>query len=436
MPFGKMASPSIGEPDTSSNRDQLHSVVGGNLPSSSITSSASSTSLSNPPRLSTTSSSQFTAASSQTHTSEYNPNDVAERTYNSDEWFAKFHDPTDFDFFHASNSLPSRADLDAAGELPVYDLEGRAHPFKSLYSGPRHQGQRQLIIFLRHFYCGVSLQSPSSDLLPHPLLTSHQACQAYLRALTTAFPPATTFPTPTSVTIISCGSATSLPFYRARITMPAHFSLYTDHSRLLYRALGMDTAGGMKFGSRPEYCGDESGLQTLTGTFRQIGKAGFKHGTHGGSFKQVGGEFLIEEGKVTWCHRMRNIRDHTEIKILKKALEAEEDGRVAMENVPEELEVGRESWERTASLSTTNSAWEIGQAAAIWKKGGQILGSGEVELSSDGQLIKGGSAALKIIYPADTAKPILVKEVLDSKYRNAHTSLESGVTEYIDWDDF
>ena len=133
---------------------------------------------------------------------------------------------------------------------------------------------------------------------------------------------------------------------------------------------------------------------------------------------------------------MRNIRDHTEIKTLKKALEVDEDGRVAMENVPEEIELGRESWERTASLSTTNSAWEIGQAAAIWKKGGQILGSGEVELSSDGQLIKGASAALRIIYPADTAKPILVKEVLDSKYRNAHTSLESGVTQYIDWDDF
>ena len=160
-----MASPSVEELETSSNRDQL---VGGNLPSSSVTSSASSTSLSNPPRLSTTSSSQFTATSSQTHGSECNSNDVAESIYSPDDWFAKFHDPTDFDFFHTSNNLPTRADLDAAGEHPVYDLEGRAHPFKSLYSGPRHEGQRQLIIFLRHFYCGVSLQSPSSDLLQLP----------------------------------------------------------------------------------------------------------------------------------------------------------------------------------------------------------------------------------------------------------------------------
>lgn len=218
--------------------------------------------------------------------------------------------------------------------------------------------------------------------------------------------------------------------------MPPHFTLYTDPTRLVYRALGMDTAGGLKWGFRPEYLGDESGIQTFTGTFTQIAKAGFKHGTHGGSFRQVGGEFLIEEGKMTWCHRMRNIRDHTEIKVLRKVLEAAEDNGVLLQDVPEDTELGRESWERTASLSTTNSAWEIGQAAAIWKRGGQILGSGEVELLSDGQLIKGGQAALRIVYPGDTPKPRLVKEVLDSRYRNAHTSLESGVTEYIDWDDF
>lgn len=40
----------------------------------------------------------------------------------------------------------------------------------------------------------------------------------------------------------------------------------------------------------------------------------------GGDFKQVGGEFLFQEGKVTWCHRMRSTRDHAELPIVREQL--------------------------------------------------------------------------------------------------------------------
>ena len=40
----------------------------------------------------------------------------------------------------------------------------------------------------------------------------------------------------------------------------------------------------------------------------------------GGDFRQVGGEFVFEDGRVTFCHRMKNTRDHAEIPVVRKQL--------------------------------------------------------------------------------------------------------------------
>ena len=40
----------------------------------------------------------------------------------------------------------------------------------------------------------------------------------------------------------------------------------------------------------------------------------------GGDFRQVGGEFLFQNGKVTWCHRMRSTRDHAEFPVIRQQL--------------------------------------------------------------------------------------------------------------------
>ena len=53
-----------------------------------------------------------------------------------------------------SNKLPSKLDLAKVADLPVLDAAGKKHTFKSLYA---HDDQRRtLIIFIRHFFCGVS----------------------------------------------------------------------------------------------------------------------------------------------------------------------------------------------------------------------------------------------------------------------------------------
>ena len=40
----------------------------------------------------------------------------------------------------------------------------------------------------------------------------------------------------------------------------------------------------------------------------------------GGDYRQVGGEFLFQNGKVTWCHRMKYTRDHAEIPLVRQQL--------------------------------------------------------------------------------------------------------------------
>ena len=52
----------------------------------------------------------------------------------------------------AHYKLPDASTLKEAGELSIKDENGKEIQFKSLYEG---KPGRQLIVFIRHFYCGV-----------------------------------------------------------------------------------------------------------------------------------------------------------------------------------------------------------------------------------------------------------------------------------------
>lgn len=57
------------------------------------------------------------------------------------------------------NTIPSQALLRKVADVQVLDQDGKSRPFKSLYSGPMVAG-RVLVIFVRHFFCGVRYCSP------------------------------------------------------------------------------------------------------------------------------------------------------------------------------------------------------------------------------------------------------------------------------------
>lgn len=143
--------------------------------------------------------------------------------------------------------------------------------------------------------------------------------------------------------------------YQAETNCP--FPIYADPTKSLYDALGMLRT--LNLGSRPEYQrrGTVKGMfQSIRQGFVQLGKG---KAFMAGDMYQVGGEFLFEpvdsstpicspdereaedmfgrangnrlgvdgeEKRVTWCHRMRNTRDHAEIPELREVLGMDGEG--------------------------------------------------------------------------------------------------------------
>ncbi|KAF1918282.1 AhpC/TSA antioxidant enzyme-domain-containing protein [Ampelomyces quisqualis] len=194
-----------------------------------------------------------------------------------------------------TNDVPTAQDLDDVGDLLVLDAQGQSRPFKELYNAP-HIAPRQLIIFIRHFFCGN--------------------CQEFLRTLSSSMTPAAllALPTPTFITVIGCGKPELIPMYANTTSCP--FPIYADPTRKLYDLLGMTRT--LQLGSKPAYMHTSVLINSVQSIFQSLGTG--KHALQGGDFKQVGGEFLFEDGQCTWVRRMKNTRDHSEVVDLRHVL--------------------------------------------------------------------------------------------------------------------
>ena len=191
-----------------------------------------------------------------------------------------------------TEKLPSTSDLEKCEKMPVFNTLGESCVFKDLY-----QGNRTMVIFVRHFFCGMC-----QDFLSR---LSEEVSKESLKAARN----------PTSIIIIGCGQPELIKDYALRTRCP--FPIYADPSRKLYDLFGM-TSTLSQGGRRPNY--QSGGIFSIAAkSFFQGLSAGFG-ALKGGSFSQIGGEFLFENGKIVWCHRMKNTRDHTEIDDLKLLL--------------------------------------------------------------------------------------------------------------------
>jgi len=289
------------------------------------------------------------------HSAEHSVNVV-----DPDEWFAKFRSDSADQHEHITDECPDRATLAAAYNIPIYAADGSPMPFGQLYHQATAQHTRQLIIFIRHFYCG--------------------ACQAYLKAISDNITMQEYFsiPTPTSIVVIGCGHPELIPFYKLKTGCP--FPIYAEPTRALFKRLGMVLSVniGMK---RPEYMKDISPVAWAAGQLTTI-RRGVKARqaelnkskmeaserrkrqaqldnevaqleaieeaqsadsmtassfggedklairkrdvVKGGNIFQIGGEFLFEEGEVVWCHRMKNYRNHAEVSVIRRMLELDD----------------------------------------------------------------------------------------------------------------
>ena len=109
----------------------------------------------------------------------------------------------------------------------------------------------------------------------------------------------------------------------------------------------------------------------------------------GGDFYQVGGEFMFEDERVTWCHRMRNTRDHTEIPATRKILGLDGDAqREAPRRKRWSTGLGRTMSERRQSWSRSRSrqSKESSRPASVVM--GKVMEEGE-----KGEQASGGSGS-------------------------------------------
>ncbi|KAI0134497.1 hypothetical protein BJ170DRAFT_679385 [Xylariales sp. AK1849] len=280
------------------------------------------------------------AASSPTGTSDTNTANGARSSTTTTTAPLKNDDVNPIDFqgdVQTNNDLPSQESLRKLEKYTVLDESGKSHTFQSLYTGP-NVARRVLIIFIRHFFCGM--------------------CQEYLRTLSASITPdgLLGMPVSTSIAVIGCGSHKLIKSYLEQTNCP--YPVYADNTQHLYKELGMIRT--LSAGVRPAYMQHRSMAQTvasgITQALRQV-KSGLV--LQMGDQKQVGGEFLFEpasmtlatpistpqdeqktaydftdddamtnrrdsekseEKRVTWCHRMRNTRDHVELPELMDVL--------------------------------------------------------------------------------------------------------------------
>ncbi|TID12996.1 Clavaminate synthase-like protein [Venturia nashicola] len=214
--------------------------------------------------------------------------------------------PQDFTENSTLYHLPTNERLEEAFKLDVLDKDGQKHNFGELCHNGGEGVQRNLVIFIRHWFCGV--------------------CQTYISALTSSLPPSTlsSLTPPTRLTIIGCGAASLIPQYLKTTSCP--YTLYTDPTTALYKMFNFGRT--LEMGKEPGYLKGKTMWGLSFGGVMQTIKTGWK-ARGGGDWMQVGGEFLFvkdaKEGATggwncEWAHRMRTTRDHAEVEELKELL--------------------------------------------------------------------------------------------------------------------
>jgi hypothetical protein len=152
-----------------------------------------------------------------------------------------------------------------------------------------------------------------------------KSCQEFVRALAESVrrDDLLRLPKSTSIVIIGCGDPGLIDVYVGETGCP--FPIYADPTGKLYDDLAM--AKTLALGSRPEYIRKSMLRIVVESIWQGLWQISSGLATKGGDSSQNGGEFLFESSKegeekqITWCHRMKTTRDHSEIADLARILD-------------------------------------------------------------------------------------------------------------------
>ena len=208
------------------------------------------------------------------------------------------------------------------------------------------------------------------------------------------------------------------------------FPIYADPTRKLYDMLGMTKT--LSLGpSTPEYL-QRSLLSMAFSSFVQELKSGRKM-LSGGDFRQVGGEFVFSGGKVTFCKRMRNTRDHAEVSEIRKQLGLDRTENNAIDK--SEIPPAKKRW------STSGLGSGLGRRLSSRRRSWAPMRSGSRKADVKGSPERKAMAELKeeegdqnaSATPEDAlarleGKPLQKQEATDDTAKNASANHMGAVT--------
>ncbi|TFL02454.1 AhpC/TSA antioxidant enzyme-domain-containing protein [Pterulicium gracile] len=245
--------------------------------------------------------------------------------------------------------LPSTTQLQLSRFLYVISESGIRVKFGDLW-----QGQKTVVIFIRHFWC--------------PL------CQDYMFSISRNVSPAVLEDAGVKVVVISNGSYEMIKSYRSIFRAP--FEIYTDPTLQVYTMLGMTRKTPEKSPESPNGTYVRHGFMSGFGmVLKNAVKSGMPFWANGGDIGQLGGEFVFGPGLVcTYAHRMTTTRSHVPILRVLQAAGVDMitplrrnrsfSGRSFLPMTEEELEIWRQR--RRNQLSVIKGKRQERRGGSMW----------------------------------------------------------------------
>lgn len=217
-----------------------------------------------------------------------------------------------------------------------------------------------------------------------------QNCQEFLRTLVSQIPPSS-LPANTSIAIIGCGSHTLIPSYVDLTSCP--YPIFADPTKRLFDVLGMQRSLSLGWNA-PNYIHHTLAAGVVKSIVQGLKRLPAGDITKAGDLSQNGGEYLFEvegvetasqkEGRVyqpkgneglkvrvTFCHRMQNTRDHTEIPQLAGLLgspESSDRSRKSTSRLERRWTSGGPIGNLARSLSNKSQSWLERRNSSSWSR--------------------------------------------------------------------
>ncbi|CAO1630319.1 unnamed protein product [Sympodiomycopsis kandeliae] len=207
---------------------------------------------------------------------------------------------------HSNDALPSLEAISHAQTLDLTLSDGLTRPISTIFESTSEKVL--ILIFVRHYHCGMCLQY-LQNVLNHPSIKNTNKSS----------PLKTKDGKPVQFVVIGHGSHTNIERY-AELTgcKDAGIPIYSDESKKVFKALGVTQSSLQKPGKMPEYANGRSFNAMVWDSLKEIASSPWSLMWSGGDFKQLGAEFVFDNGKPIFAHRMQNSADHTEVDDLLK----------------------------------------------------------------------------------------------------------------------